>query len=161
MHYDRHRESTYIVVKTKAKALPSKALTEHFCHIKYVQLNSDVFTGIVEIDWRQMVDEYHHAKQPEGLQYTAFSKQICYFTRRKDGTILVIPCHCHEVSFQRLRPVEVVLAGENISTLFTLPPLRLGLYGSIRCLGDFGGPRPVSATPAPPGAPSPALYYPG
>jgi len=54
--------------KRKAKALPSKALAEHFCHIKYTQLNSDVFTGIVDIDWRQMVDEYHHAKQVEGLE---------------------------------------------------------------------------------------------
>jgi integrase len=54
--------------KRKAKALPSKALAEHFCHIKYTQLNSDVFTGIVDIDWPQMVDEYHHTKQVEGLE---------------------------------------------------------------------------------------------
>jgi integrase len=52
----------------KAKALPSKALAEHFCHIKYTQLNSDVFTGIVDINWRQMVDEYHHTKLVGGLQ---------------------------------------------------------------------------------------------
>jgi len=52
----------------KAKAIPTKALAEHFCHIKYTQLNSDVFTGIVDIGWRQMVDEYHHVKQVEGLQ---------------------------------------------------------------------------------------------
>ncbi len=57
--------------KRKAKALPSKALAEHFCHIKYAQLNSDVFTGIVDIGWRQMVDEYHHTKQVEGLQYAS------------------------------------------------------------------------------------------
>jgi len=54
--------------RRKAKAVPSKSLAEHFCHIKYSQLNSDVFTGIVDIGWRQMVDEYHHAKQVEGLQ---------------------------------------------------------------------------------------------
>ena len=54
--------------KRKSKALPSKTLAEHFCHIKYAQLNSDVFTGIVDIDWRQMVDQYHRAKQVEGLQ---------------------------------------------------------------------------------------------
>jgi len=54
--------------KRKSKALPSKTLAEHFCHIKYTQLNSDVFTGIVDIDWRQMVDEYHHVKQVEGLE---------------------------------------------------------------------------------------------
>jgi integrase len=55
----------------KAKALPSKALAEHFCHIKYSQLNSDVFTGIVDIAWRQMIAEYYHAKQVEGLQGTS------------------------------------------------------------------------------------------
>jgi len=38
----------------KAKALPSKELAEHFKYIKYTQLNSDVFTGIVVADWRQM-----------------------------------------------------------------------------------------------------------
>jgi len=27
-----------------------------------------VFTGIVDIDWRQLVDQYHRAKQVEGLQ---------------------------------------------------------------------------------------------
>ena len=54
--------------KRKAKALPSKTLAEHFFHIKYTQLNSDVFTGIVDVDWRRMVDEYHRAKQVEGLQ---------------------------------------------------------------------------------------------
>ncbi|MHC4564269.1 MAG: tyrosine-type recombinase/integrase [Planctomycetota bacterium] len=54
--------------KRRSEALPSKTLAEHFCHIKYAQLNSDVFTGIVDIDWRQMVDQYHRAKQAEGLQ---------------------------------------------------------------------------------------------
>jgi len=54
--------------KRRSKALPSKKLADHFCHIKYTQLNSDVFTGIVDVDWRQMVDEYHYAKQVEGLQ---------------------------------------------------------------------------------------------
>ena len=40
--------------KRKAKALPSKALAEHYRQIKYVQLNSDVFTGTVTVDWSQM-----------------------------------------------------------------------------------------------------------
>jgi len=57
--------------KRKSKALPSKPLAEHFCHIKYTQLNSDVFTGIVDVTWPQMVAEYHHAKQVEGLQGTS------------------------------------------------------------------------------------------
>ena len=54
--------------KKRAKALPSKALAKHFCQIKYTQLNSDVFTGIVSADWHQMVEEYRKAKQVEGLR---------------------------------------------------------------------------------------------
>jgi integrase len=54
--------------KRKAKALPTKALAEHFRHIKYTQLNSDVFTSIVDFDWQQIVEEYRKAKQVEGLK---------------------------------------------------------------------------------------------
>ncbi len=54
--------------KRKAKALPTKALAEHFRNIKYAQLNSDVFTSVVDFDWQQMRNEYHHAKQVDGLQ---------------------------------------------------------------------------------------------
>jgi integrase len=54
--------------KKRAKALPSKILAKHFCQIKYTQLNSDVFTGVVSADWRQMVEEYQRAKQVEGLR---------------------------------------------------------------------------------------------
>ena len=36
--------------KRKAKALPSKELAEHYKHIKYTQLNFDVFTGQVLAD---------------------------------------------------------------------------------------------------------------
>ena len=53
--------------KRKAKALPTKALAEHFRHIKYTQLNSDVFTSIVDFDWKQMTEEYRQCKQVEGL----------------------------------------------------------------------------------------------
>jgi len=35
--------------KRKAKALPTKSLAEHFRHIKYTQLNSDVFTSVVDL----------------------------------------------------------------------------------------------------------------
>ncbi len=54
--------------KRKAKAFPTKALAEHFRHIKYTQLNSDVFTSIVDFDWCPMVEEYRKTKQVEGLQ---------------------------------------------------------------------------------------------
>jgi len=53
--------------KRKAKALPTKALAEHYRQIKYAQLNSDVFTGTVTVDWQQMVEEYRHYKQVAGL----------------------------------------------------------------------------------------------
>ncbi len=53
--------------KQKAKALPNKELAGHFKHIKYTQLNSDVFTGIVTADWQQMIDEYREAKKVQGV----------------------------------------------------------------------------------------------
>jgi integrase len=51
----------------KAKALPTKALAEHYRQIKYTQLNSDVFTGTVTVDWQQMRDEYEHSKKVAGI----------------------------------------------------------------------------------------------
>jgi len=53
--------------KRKAKALPTKALAEHFRHMKYAQLNSDVFTSIIDFDWGQLVEEYKRYKQVESL----------------------------------------------------------------------------------------------
>ena len=52
--------------KRKTKALPSKALAEHFHRIKYAQLNSDVFTGTVTVDWAQMREEYTQYKKVKG-----------------------------------------------------------------------------------------------
>ena len=62
--------------KKRAKALPSKALAKHFCQIKYTQLNSDVFTGVVNSDWHQMVEEYRKAKQVQGLRETSIYESI-------------------------------------------------------------------------------------
>jgi len=53
--------------KRKSKALPSKELAEHYRHIKYTQLNSDVFTGLVSVGWEQMVSEYLEAKKIQGV----------------------------------------------------------------------------------------------
>ena len=53
--------------KRKSKALPSKELAEHYKQIKYAQLNSDVFTGLVSADWEQMVSEYIEAKKIQGV----------------------------------------------------------------------------------------------
>jgi integrase len=52
--------------KRKTKALPTKALAEHFRQIKYTQLNSDVFTGTITVDWAQMREEYMYAKKVRG-----------------------------------------------------------------------------------------------
>ncbi|MHC4534453.1 MAG: tyrosine-type recombinase/integrase, partial [Planctomycetota bacterium] len=52
--------------KRKTKALPSKALAEHFRQIKYTQLNSDVFTGTISVGWSKMRDEYVHSKKVAG-----------------------------------------------------------------------------------------------
>lgn len=54
----------------KAKALPNKKLAEHFCQLKYSQLNSDVFTGMVIAGWQQMIDEYREAKKVQGVTET-------------------------------------------------------------------------------------------
>ncbi len=54
--------------KRKAKALPTKKLAEHYRQIKYSQLNSDVFTGTVTVDWQQMRDEYEHSKRVIGVK---------------------------------------------------------------------------------------------
>ena len=53
--------------KRKAKALPTKKLAEHYCQLKYSQLNSDVFTGSVTIDWKQMIEEYRESKKVQGV----------------------------------------------------------------------------------------------
>jgi len=53
--------------KRKSKALPSKELAEHFKQIKYSQLNSDVFTGLISVGWEQMVSEYTESKKIQGV----------------------------------------------------------------------------------------------
>ncbi len=70
--------------KRKAKALPTRKLAEHYCQLKYSQLNSDVFTGIVTISWKQMVEEYRETKKVQGvteatLYETALT--LCHFER--------------------------------------------------------------------------------
>jgi hypothetical protein len=36
--------------------------------IKYTQLNSDVFTGTIAVDWQQMQNEYEHSKKVAGVK---------------------------------------------------------------------------------------------
>jgi integrase len=61
--------------KRKAKALPNKALAEHFRQMKYAQLNSDVFTGTVTVDWAQMLQEYRRDRQVAGLAESSLYEQ--------------------------------------------------------------------------------------
>jgi integrase len=85
--------------KRKAKALPTKVLAEHFRHIKYTQLNSDVFTSVVDFDWRQMSNEYHHAKQVEALQEVSIYEALLtlrHFER------LVTPTSSRQITQQSL-----------------------------------------------------------
>lgn len=51
----------------RAKALPTKLLAEHYRHVKYNQLNSDVFTGIIVVDFMEMIEEYRKDKTVEGI----------------------------------------------------------------------------------------------
>jgi hypothetical protein len=60
----------------KAKALPNKNLAEHYCQLKYSQLNSDVFTGIVPITWEQMIEEYRESKRIQGLTEATLTNKI-------------------------------------------------------------------------------------
>jgi len=63
--------------KRKAKALPTKTLAEHYRRIKYTQLNSDVFTGIIAVDWFQMREEYSHFKRVKGdVQATLYETAL-------------------------------------------------------------------------------------
>jgi integrase len=66
--------------KKRAKALPNKSLAEHFCHVKYTQLNSDVFTGIVDCGWQQVLEEYRKAKQVGGIQEASIYEAMLTLT---------------------------------------------------------------------------------
>jgi hypothetical protein len=85
--------------KRKAKALPNKALAEHFRHIKYTQLNSDVFTSIVDFDWQQMIEEYRQCKQVEGLVDASIYEVLLTLRRFKR---IVGPNSSKEITQQNL-----------------------------------------------------------
>jgi len=85
--------------KRKAKAFPSRMLAEHYRHIKYTQLNSDVFTGIVDFSWHQMVEEYQRAKQVEGLQEASIYEAMLTL---KHFARLAGPCSSKQITPQVL-----------------------------------------------------------
>jgi integrase len=55
----------------RGKAFPNKALAEHFRQIKYQQLNSDVFTATISVDWATLKEEYERSKRVRGLTESA------------------------------------------------------------------------------------------
>jgi integrase len=96
--------------RRKAKAFPTKALAEHFRHIKYTQLNSDVFTSVVDFDWQQMVEEYRQFKQVEGRKEASIYEALLtlrHFER------IVSANSSHEVTQQNL-DAFVLKRGEEV-----------------------------------------------
>jgi len=67
----------YEAGKRKAKALPTKTLAEHYRQIKYAQLNSEVFTGLVTVKWRQMVEDF-----PYNILYHCSATPLSLFFNR-------------------------------------------------------------------------------
>lgn len=61
-----------------AKERPGHCPVRHWPNISATSstLNSDVFTSVADFDWRQMVNEYHHAKQVEGLRDTSIYEAL-------------------------------------------------------------------------------------
>jgi len=81
--------------KRKTKALPTRKLAEHYCQLKYSQLNSDVFTGTVTIGWKQMVDEYRESKKVQGVTEASLY-EIALTLRHFEG--LVGKCNSKQIS---------------------------------------------------------------
>ena len=95
--------------KRKAKALPSKALAKHFWYIKYAQLNSDVFTSVVDFDWRQIVHEYKRYKQVEGLEDSSIYEVILTLRHYER---LVGPTSSKDITQQSLDTFVLKRSGE-------------------------------------------------
>jgi len=62
-----HWVGWYEAGRRRTKAFPTKGLADHFKQIKYGQLNSDVFTGLVNTDWPEMIEAYELSKQVAGF----------------------------------------------------------------------------------------------
>jgi integrase len=96
--------------KRRARALPSKALAEHYCQIKYTQLNSEVFTGTVTIGWQQMIEEYRHSKRVAGITESSLYETaltLRHFER------LVGKCNSKQIA-QNIIDKFVLLRGDEV-----------------------------------------------
>lgn len=58
--WDRNRQYS--------KSLPTKKLADHFAHLKYTQLNSDVFVGQIDVPFDYLVNEYLNTYDLRGLK---------------------------------------------------------------------------------------------
>ena len=95
--------------KRKAKALPTKALAEHFRHIKYAQLNSDVFTSVIDFEWRQIIDEYKRYKQVKGLEESSIYEVVLTLRHYER---LVGPSSSKDITQQSLDTFVLKRSGE-------------------------------------------------
>ena len=108
--------------KRKAKALPTKALAEHYRHIKYTQLNSDVFTGTISVDWEQLIAEYRHDKQVAGVVEDTLYEvalTLCHFERiiGKCNLKQITQAALDKLIFKRGQEVEHSTLNKNIRNL--------------------------------------------
>ena len=95
--------------KRKVKALPSKALAEHLRHIKYTQLNSDVFTSVIDFDWCQILEEYVRYKRVKGLEESSIYEVVLTLRHYER---LVSPNSSKEITQQSLDTFVLKRSGE-------------------------------------------------
>ncbi len=96
--------------RRKAKALPSRELANHFKHIKYTQLNSDVFTGMVSVDWTQMMAEYNEYKNVQGVTESTLYEIALSLRNFKDLT----DCHGSRQLSQSMIDKFILLRGKQV-----------------------------------------------
>jgi len=110
--------------KRKAKALPSKKLAEHYGQLKYSQLNSDVFTGIVPIAWKQMIEEYRESKRVQGVsEATLYETALTlrHFERLigKCNSKQIVQCSIDKFILQRSNEIKRTMLNKDIRNLRT------------------------------------------
>ena len=110
--------------KRKAKALPIRKLAEHYCQLKYSQLNSDVFTGIVPIAWKQMIEEYRESKRVQGVtEATLYETALTlrHFERLigKCNSKQIAQCSIDKFILQRSNEIKRTTLNKDIRNLRT------------------------------------------
>ena len=97
------------------------------CNIKYAQLNSDVFTGVVDFGWDQIVEEYRRAKQVEGLQEASIYETRLTLRHFDRSTITTQNRKAGKAMAERPIPEEIMTELSNHIT--TLPDGQERLFG--------------------------------